>query len=98
VGGNKGGPMSAANFKAQGGLFAKLDSDFDAPFIVVGYTLGANIGGIYRETAVEGARWPSDGLIKQAMPGNQVFFDKIRVKGPDNVVRELAAGIFFNLK
>lgn len=97
VGTNKGGAISSSTFKAQGGLFAKLESDFEAPFTVIGYTLGANVGGIYRETPVEGSRWPGDGLIKQAQPGSQVFFDKIRVKGPDGVIRELP-GIFFNLK
>jgi gliding motility-associated protein GldM len=102
VGGSKGGPISAALFKAQGGLLAKLmDSDFEAQFNVVSYTVGANGGSIspYREVANDGPRWGSsaDALIKQAGPGSSVFFDKIRVKGPDGVVRELP-GIFFNLK
>ena len=98
VGGSKGGGVSAANFKAQGGLTAKLESDFEAPFTVIGYTVGANVG-VYREVNNEGARWSdaAQALIKQAGPGSQVFFDKIRVKGPDNIVRELT-GIFFNLK
>ncbi len=98
VGGSKGGATSSANFKAQGGLTAKLESDFDAPFQVIGYTVGANVG-VYREVNNEGARWgdAAQALIKQAGPGSQVFFDKIRVKGPDGVVRELP-GIFFNLK
>jgi len=102
VGGSKGGSMSAAQFKAQGGLLAKLlDSDFDVNFQVVNYTVGANGGSIqtYREVGNDGPRWGSsaEALIKQAGPGSSVFFDKIRVKGPDNVVRELP-GIFFNLK
>ena len=98
VGGSKGGATSSATFKAQGGLTAKLESDFDAPFQVLGYTVGANVG-VYREVNNEGARWSdaAQGLIKQAGPGSQVFFDKIRVKGPDGIVRELP-GIFFNLK
>lgn len=102
VGGSKGGSMSAAQFKAQGGLLAKLlESDFDVKFDVVSYTVGANGGSIpvYREVGNDGPRWGSgaESLIKQAGPGSSVFFDKIRVKGPDNVVRELP-GIFFNLK
>ncbi len=102
VGGSKGGAISAALFKAQGGLLAKLlESDFDARFDVIGYTVGANGGSIpvYREVVNEGPRWGSsaDALIKQAGPGSSVFFDKIRVKGPDGTVRELP-GIFFNLK
>jgi hypothetical protein len=102
VGGNKGGGMSSAQFKVQGGLIAKLlDSDFDAPYQVLGYTVGANGGSVsvYREVANEGARWgaAADALIKQAGPGSSIFFDKIKVKGPDGLVRELP-GIFFNLK
>jgi gliding motility-associated protein GldM len=99
VGDKTGGIFSAASFKAQGGLFAKLlDTDFEAPFTVLGYTVAANTG-IYREVVNEGARWSTaaDALIKQTSPGSQVFFDKIRVKGPDGIVRELP-GIFFNLK
>ena len=98
VGDSKGGSFSAANFKAQGGLRAKLESDFDAPFQVIGYTVAANVG-VYREVNNDGARWgeAAQALIKQAGPGSQVFFDKIRVKGPDGTTRELP-GIFFNLK
>ena len=98
VGQSKGGSVQSATFKAQGGLRAQLESDFDAPFQVIGYTVAANVG-IYREVPNEGARWSdaSQALIKQAGPGSQVFFDKIRVKGPDGTIRELP-GIFFNLK
>ncbi|MEP7280233.1 MAG: gliding motility protein GldM [Bacteroidota bacterium] len=98
VGQSKGGSTSSAAFKAQGGVRAQLESDFDAPFQVLGYTVAANVG-IYREVSNEGARWSeaSQALIKQAGPGSQVFFDKIRVKGPDGTIRELP-GIFFNLK
>ncbi len=84
--------------KAQGGVRAALESDFDSQWQVVGYTVAANVG-VYREVVNEGARWTdaATALIKQAGPGSQVFFDKVRVKGPDGTVRELP-GIFFNLK
>ena len=78
-----------------------LDSDFEAPFQVLSYKVGANGGNIsvYREVPNEGARWGSgaDALIKQAGPGSSIFFDQIRVKGPDGKVRELP-GIYFNLR
>ncbi len=98
VGESKGGTVPINTFKAQGGLRAKLESDFDAPFQVIGYTVAANVG-IYREVPNDGAVWgeAAKSLIKQAQPGSQVFFDKIRVKGPDGTIRELP-GIFFNLK
>ena len=98
VGQSKGGAIPAATFKAQGGLRAQLESDFDAPFTVLSYVLASNIG-TYREVNVEGARFndAAQSLLKQTGPGSQVFFDKIRVKGPDGTIRELP-GIFFNLK
>jgi gliding motility-associated protein GldM len=102
VGGKKGGPIASADFKAQGGLIARLlDSDFDAPFQVVSYKVGANGGSIpvYREVPNDGARWGggATSLINQAGPGSSIFFDQIRVKGPDGKVRELP-GIYFNLR
>ncbi|ULQ56315.1 gliding motility protein GldM [Flavihumibacter rivuli] len=103
VGGQKGGSISAAQFKAQGGLIAKLmDSEFDAPFQIVSYTLGANGGAFqtYQQAANEGPRWSggnASSIVTRATPGTTVYFDQIRVKGPDGKVRELP-GIYFNLK
>jgi len=102
VGGSSSGSMSAANFKAQGGLIAKLkDSDFDAPFKVVSYVIGAKGGDIstYQQHKVEGPRWSGDAetLVRRAGPGTSIFFDEIRVQGPDGKIRAIP-GIFFNLK
>lgn len=99
VGGSKGGRISAATFKAQGGVIAKLmDSEFDASFQVVSYMVGANGGsfGVYRQAANEGARWNGNAasIIGQAGPGTSVFFDNVRVKGPDGVVRDLGTLAF----
>ena len=97
VGSSKGGGMSAAQFKAIGGLFAKLDSDFDAPFTVISYTIGANGGPFqtYQEAGNDGARWTGSAasIISRATPGTSVFFDRIKVKGPDGV-RDIAPVIF----
>lgn len=102
VGTSKGGSMPAATFKAMGGVLAKLlDSEFDAPYQVVGYTLGANGGAFqtYQQATNDGGRWGGNAaaIVGRATPGTSVFFDQIRVKGPDGKVRELP-GIFFNLK
>lgn len=102
VGTSKGGTIPAATFKAMGGILAKLmDSEFDAPFQVVGYTLGANGGAFqnYQQAANDGPRWNGNAsnIVTRATPGTTVYFDQIRVKGPDGRVRELP-GIFFNLK
>lgn len=102
VGTNKGGSISAALFKAQGGLFARLlESEFDAPFQVLSYKLGGNGGAFptYQEAPNEGPRWSGNAasIVSRATPGSSIFFDQIRVKGPDGKVRELP-GIYFNLK
>jgi hypothetical protein len=102
VGGSKGGSISAASFKAQGGMIARLlESDFDAPFQVVGYVLGANGGPFqtYQQAANEGARWSGNAssIVSRAAPGASIFFDQIRVKGPDGITREIPP-IIFQLK
>jgi gliding motility-associated protein GldM len=101
VGPSRGGSMPAANFKAMGGVIAKLESDFEAPFRVVSYTVGA-IGGkipIYQQQPNQGNRWSgaAASLIESAGPGTAVFFDNIKVVGPDGIVRDLPQ-MSFNLK
>jgi gliding motility-associated protein GldM len=102
VGASKGGQVATATFKAMGGMMAKLlDSEFDAPYQVISYTLGANGGPFqaYQQAPNDGPRWSGNAanIINRATPGTSIFFDQIRVKGPDGRVRELP-GIFFNLK
>jgi len=60
VGSKKGGAMSAAEFRAIGGLQARLEnSDFESPFKVVSYKLAAIGGNVpqYIEATNEGNRW-----------------------------------------
>lgn len=99
VGGVESGPIAINQFKAMGGMLAKLkDSDFDAQFQVLGYKVGGYVNGIYQEAVVEGPRWiAANNLIGSAKPGSQVFFDNIRVMGPDKKVRSIP-GTFFTLK
>lgn len=101
VGGKRGGNISAAEFKAQGGMIAKLmDSDFDAPFKVLSYSVGA-IGGKYstvQSGSNTGNRWAgtAGSIIDNATPGTTIFFDNIKVQGPDGP-RDIPQ-ISFNLK
>ncbi|HXB05982.1 MAG TPA: GldM family protein [Puia sp.] len=102
VGPKTGGAMSAAEFKAMGGVIARLDnSEFQSPFKVVGYKVAALGGPIsaYREAANEGNRWTgaAETLIKSCGPGSNVFFDQVRVQGKDGRIRELPPMVF-NLK
>src|SRR5690606_1522944 len=98
----RGGPIPAGDLKAQGGIIARLvDSDFEAAFKVVSYSVGA-VGGkypVYQTSVNEGNRWSGAAatIINNATPGTSVFFDNIRVLGPDGRTRELPQ-MSFNLK
>ncbi len=102
VGGKTGGSMGAAEFKAQGGVIARLlDSDFDVDWNVVGYTIGATGGPIpmYKQSTNEGPRWSGGAaaLVNQTGPGSVIVIDQIRAKGPDGTIRELPS-LGFQLK
>jgi len=102
VGTKMGGAMSSAEFKAMGGVIAKLEnSEFASSFKVVGYKVAALGGSIsqYREAVNEGTRWTGQAaaLINQCGPGTNVFFDNVRVQGKDGRIRELPPMVF-NLK
>jgi len=102
IGGKKGGTISSAEFKAIGGLIAKLEnSEFESPFKVVSYKLGAIGGSIpqYIEAPNDGNRWNgrAESIVSKASPGTMVLFDQIRVVGRDGRTRELPQMIF-NLK
>lgn len=102
VANKRGGPIPAGDLKAQGGLIARLlDSDFEAAFKVVGYTIGA-LGGkypVYQTSPNDGNRWSGGAatIINNATPGTSIFFDNIKVVGPDGRTRDLPQ-MSFNLK
>jgi len=102
VGTSKGGSIASATFKAMGGVIAKYEeTDFEAAWRVVSYTIGAIGGSIpnYIEATNEGNRWSGNAanIISRAGPGTNVFFDKVIVIGPDGRRRELPPMVF-NLK
>ena len=102
VGTSKGGSIASATFKAMGGVIAKYEeTDFEAAWRVVSYTIGAIGGSIpnYIEGTNEGNRWTGNAanIISRAGPGTNVFFDKVIVIGPDGRRRELPPMVF-NLK
>jgi hypothetical protein len=97
----RGGPISSALFKAQAGVIAKLESEFDAQFKVISYKVGA-IGGpfpYYEQQPNTGGTWNGGAkkLIERAQPGTIIFFDDIKVVGPGNTQFELPQ-LSFNLK
>ncbi len=101
VGGQSGGNIKTAKFKAQRGIIADLENfDFDIRFRIVSYEL------IYRAPrqdliTAQGKGQSFDqralNLIKRAKPGDSFVFNSIRAKGPDGTTRKLPA-ISFELK
>jgi hypothetical protein len=99
VGNSKGGGISAAQFKAMGGVIAKYEeTDFEASFKVVSYTLAALGGPIpnYTEAQNDGNRWAGRAadIVNRAGPGSNIFLDKVIVVGPDGRRRELQPMVF----
>jgi gliding motility-associated protein GldM len=95
VGMSKGPTMKAAEFKVQGGLRADLeDFLFDGVrYEVVRYRIGIDAKGKdYVEGEANSAYFPSSvaGAIRSLKPGDEVFFDNVRVKGPDGRVRDMS--------
>ncbi len=103
VGNLKPGAVPSANFKAMGGVIAKLeDAEFDAPYEVVGYTLGAVSIDLpdYVPVQVTGNRWTGAAatLVNRLKPGSLVVINDIKVKDPSGRVRTLQQSLTYNLK
>jgi hypothetical protein len=86
-----------------GGVIAKLeDSEFDAPFEVMGYRIGAQSPDIHFYTPVQnnGPRWTGNAqaLVEKLKPGALVVITEIQVKGPDGKVRTLPGSLSYGLK
>jgi hypothetical protein len=96
VGNHTGGVVSSSEFKADGGVLAKLESDFQAGFTVIDYKLAATINGQYMEAPNDGPRWTgqAQALVNRCTPGTHVFIDELRCKGKDGKVRTLPSMIF----
>jgi gliding motility-associated protein GldM len=103
VGNLKAGAVPSSSFKAMGGVIAKLeDSEFDAPFEVVSYKIGAVAPDMPDFTQIEnaGPRWTGSAatLVGKLKPGALVAITDIRVKGPDGRVRTLNGSLSYILK
>jgi gliding motility-associated protein GldM len=99
VGSKQGGVMPSADFKAMGGVIAKLlNSEFQSAFKVVSYKLAAIGGGVpqYQEANNEGPRWSgaAAAIVGRSTPGTNIFFDNIRVQGKDGRIQELPPMVF----
>ncbi|SKA11683.1 gliding motility-associated protein GldM [Chitinophaga eiseniae] len=99
VGFNKGGSMKAADFKVQLGLAAALeDFEFEGvKYDVVGYRIGVSAKGKeYQEGEANSAYFPNSvaASIRALRPGDEVYFENVKVKGPDGIVRTMPSTIF----
>jgi gliding motility-associated protein GldM len=102
VGNLKPGFVSSSSFKAMGGVIAKLeDSEFDAPFEVVSYKVGAESqAGDFIQIENKGARWTGQAasLINGLKPGKSIIITDIIVRDPAGRSRTLSASLGYNLK
>jgi gliding motility-associated protein GldM len=99
VGTHTGGIVSSAEFKAIGGVLAKLqNSEFQSGFAVLDYKIAAVGGAItsYIESQNNGPRWSGQAasLVDKCTPGTHVFIDNLRCKGKDGRIRELPSMVF----
>ncbi|PSL49599.1 gliding motility-associated protein GldM [Chitinophaga niastensis] len=99
VGANKGGSMKAADFKVQGGLRADLeDFEFEGvKYEVIGYRVGISAKGKeYQEGDATSAYFPGNvaASIRSLRPGDEVYFENVKVKGPDGIVRPMPSTIY----
>jgi hypothetical protein len=86
--------MKAADFKVQGGLRADLENfEFEGvKYDVVSYRVGIEARGRdYVEGEANSAYFPSNvvSAIRSLRAGDQVYFDNVKVKGPDGIVRNM---------
>lgn len=99
VGGVTGGRIPTNQFKAQIGILAALDNfDFAARFVVSSYQFSVlpKRGEFAGPYTVEGPYLGKDNatvkeLIDRLAPGDRVYLEEIRAKGPDGVPRKLGA-------
>lgn len=103
VGNLKPGPVSSASFKAMGGVIARLeDSEFEAPYEVVSYSIVAISPEFpdYNPINNNGNRWSGAAadLVNKLKPGATVIINDIKVKDPGGRVRPLSSTLSYTLK
>ena len=98
IAGKSGGAIPANVLKAQLGIVAALKNfDFDTRFVVTSFEISM----IPKRGELQGP-FKEDGpylnknkdvvsMIQRASPGDRIFFDEIKAKGPDGRIRKLNA-------
>jgi len=86
--------IKKAELTAAAGVIAKmLDFDFDLKFEVVEFKVTMIVGGTPLEQAVKGPAVSSSmkEMFAKAKPGQKVYIEGIKAKGPDGTVRNLGS-------
>jgi len=76
---------------AQGVAARMVDFEFDLKFTVVGFRLTTVVGGTPIEKISKSNRLTPDmkTILKKCKPGQKVYIEGIKAKGPDGSVRSL---------
>ncbi len=96
VGAQSNGAMYSNIFKAQLGVLAALDNfDFDARFVVTSFDFSVvpKRGEAIGPFSVKGAKFDGNSqvveAIKRLKPGDKVYIEEIKARGPDGTTRNL---------
>jgi gliding motility-associated protein GldM len=81
---------------AQGVIAKMIDFEFDLKFEVVGYKVTMIVGGTPIEKITNGAALSGDmkEMLAKAKPGQKIYIEAIKARGPDGTVRNLGSLAF----
>jgi gliding motility-associated protein GldM len=102
VGLAKSGAVKTADFKAQTGVRAVLENfEFEGVrYDVMGFRIGVDAKGKdYVDEVANSPIFPGPAqtAIRSLKPGDRVYIENIKVKGPDGKVREIPYNLTYNL-
>lgn len=91
--------ITVGDLRAGNAVAARLDdSDFDAPFSVVSFEMTVYIGGAPASFTASGGTLTSEmkSTLTKVKPGQRVYFESVKVKGPDGRTRSIP-GLSFKI-
>lgn len=74
------------------GVFAKMENfDFDLSFSVISFVCSMGKDGVFYEKSAQGPAITADmkTMFGGAKPGTRIFFEQVKVKGPDGTIRTI---------
>jgi len=86
--------IKKAELTAAAGVIAKMENfEFDLKFEVVSFKVTMIVGGVPLEKEVKGPAVSSDmkEMFQKAKPGQKVYIEGIKARGPDGTVRNLGS-------